>query len=251
MADVKAKSEVLDLNSGASRNYPANSASVSQTPPFATHHSLLRWIYPAAAFLAVLTSGAVHGLITDRWQTSAESALRAERLELLPYQLGDWVGQEIETDAKLVGPVAGFLHRRYLNRQTGNGVTVFMVCGRPGPVCIHTPDVCYAASGYEILSQEKLALPPDVGEGDFWTAKLRKTNSTEDYRLRIFWSWSDGREWSVPEIPRLTFARRPVLFKLYLIREQTDKQESLSQDPCLDLLRLFQPQWQRVVFTDE
>jgi hypothetical protein len=198
-----------------------------------------------------MTSGVVHGVLTDRWQTSAEPALRAGRLELLPYKLGDWVGQDIETDPKQVGPVAGFLHRRYLNRQTGTGVTVFMVCGRPGPVCIHTPDVCYAASGYEILSQEKMPLPSDIGEGEFWTAKLRKANSTEDFRLRIFWSWSDGHEWATPESPRLTFARRQVLFKLYLIREQTDKQEPPNLDPCLDLFRHFLPEWQRVVFKEE
>ncbi len=211
----------------------------------------LRLMYPATAFLAVVTSGVVHGLLTDRWQVSAEPAKRAALLELVPFALGDWVGQDIETDSRQVGSVAGFLHRRYLNRQTGIGVTLFMVCGRPGPVCIHTPDVCYKASGYEILSQEKLRLPSDFGSGEFWTAKLRKANSTEDFRLRIFWSWTDGHEWSIPESPRLTFARRPVLFKLYLIRELSDKTESPINDPCLDLFRQFLPEWQRVVFEEE
>jgi hypothetical protein len=211
----------------------------------------LRFLYPVAAFLAVVTSSVVHGLLTDRWHVSAEPTKRATRLELVPYALGDWVGQDIETDPRLVGPVAGYLHRRYLNRQTGIGVTVFMVCGRPGPVCIHTPDVCYKAGGYEILSQEKLPMPSDLGVGEFWTAKLRKSNSTEDSRLRIFWSWSDGHEWSIPESPRLTFARRPVLFKLYLIRELSDETELPANDPCLELLRQLLPEWQRVVFEEE
>jgi hypothetical protein len=211
----------------------------------------LRFLFPASVFLAVLASGVVHGLLTDRWQASAEPARRAARLELVPYALGDWVGQDIETDARQVGPIAGFLHRRYLNRKTGMGVAVFMVCGRPGPVCIHTPDVCYTASGYEILSQEKMTLPADLGPGEFWTAKLRKINATEDYRLRIFWSWNDGEQWSIPESPRLTFARRPVLFKLYLIRELSDKTDVAANDPCLDLFRLFLPEWQRVVMMEE
>jgi Protein of unknown function (DUF3485) len=211
----------------------------------------IRVLVPAFALLAILGSGAVHGLLTDRWQTSPEPAKRAARLDLVPYTLGDWVGQDIETDSRQVGPVAGFLHRRYLNRQTGAGVTVFMVCGRPGPVCIHTPDVCYRASGYEILSQEKQKLPPDLDHGEFWTANLRKTSSTEDYRLRIFWSWTDGSEWSTPESPRLTFARRAVLFKLYLIREMNDRSESPDSEPCWDLFRQFLPEWQRVVFKEE
>ena len=211
----------------------------------------VRFLYSVTALVAVVASGVVHGMLTDRWRASAEPAKRAARLDLVPFTLGDWVGQDIETDSRQVGPIAGYLHRRYLNRQTGTGVTVFMVCGRPGPVCIHTPDVCYRASGYEILSQEKLTLPPDVGQGEFWTAKLRKTNSTEDYRLRIFWSWSEANEWSIPESPRLTFARRPVLFKLYLIREMNDKAESPDIDPCLELFRQFLPEWQRVVFKEE
>jgi hypothetical protein len=217
----------------------------------------LRFIYPATALIAVLASGVVHGLLTDRWQEAPEPATRAARLQMVPYMLGDWVAQDIETDAQQIGPVAGYLHRRYLNRQSGIGVTMYMVCGRPGPVCIHTPDVCYAASGYEILNQERLKLPADISEGEFWTTKLRRTNSTEDQRLRIFWSWSDGDAWSVPENPRLEFARRSVLFKLYLIREerssnrpgtQTDNGEFSAEEPCLDLLRQLLPEWRKAVF---
>ena len=211
----------------------------------------IRLLLPAVTLVAIVGSGVAHGLLTDRWQTSPEPAKRAARLDLVPYTLEDWDGLDIETDARQVGPVAGFLHRRYLNRQTGAGVTVFMVCGRPGPVCIHTPDVCYRASGFEILSQEKQRLPEDVAFGEFWTAKLRKTSSTEDYRLRIFWSWTDGNEWSTPESPRLTFAHRPVLFKLYLIREINERNETPDHEPCLDLFRQFLPEWQRVVFKEE
>lgn len=217
----------------------------------------LRFIYPVTALIAVLASGVVHGLLTDRWQAAPEPAARAARLELVPFVLGDWVGQDIDTDAPQVGSIAGYLHRRYLNRQTGIGVTVYMVCGRPGPICIHTPDVCYAASGYEIMTQERLKLPADVGEGEFWTAKLHRSNSTEDQRLRIFWSWSDGSRWAVPESPRLEFARRSVLFKLYLLREerssnrssaQVDNAEFLASEPCLDLMRQLLPEWRKAVF---
>jgi hypothetical protein len=217
----------------------------------------IRFMYPLTALMAIVASGVIHGLLTDRWQTAAEPAAEAGRLELVPFVLGDWVGQDIETDRLQVGPVAGYLHRRYLNRQTGIGVTVFFVCGRPGPVCIHTPDICYTASGHEIVSQDRLSLPADVDEGEFRTAKLRKSNSTQEQQLRIFWAWSDGRAWSVPESPRLSFARCSVLFKLYLLREessptrpgaQPDNTETLTNDPCLDLMRLLIPEWRKAVF---
>ena len=217
----------------------------------------IRFLYPITVFVALVASGVIHGLLTDRWGSAPEPAARAARLELVPYVLGDWAGQDIETDRQQVGPVAGYLHRRYLNRQTGIGVTVFLVCGRPGPICIHTPDVCYPASGYEIISQDRLILPADVDQGELRTAKLRKANSTQEQRLRIFWSWCDGQVWSVPDSPRLKFARCPVLFKLYVLREessptlsnaQADNAEALANDPCLDLMRQLLPEWRRVVF---
>ena len=37
-----------------------------------------------------------------------------------------------------------------LSAVTGKVVTLFLACGRAGPVCTHTPDVCYAGSGYEV-----------------------------------------------------------------------------------------------------
>ena len=57
----------------------------------------LRFIYPVTALIAVLASGVVHGLLTDRWQAAPEPAARAARLELVPFVLGDWVGQDIDT----------------------------------------------------------------------------------------------------------------------------------------------------------
>jgi Protein of unknown function (DUF3485) len=208
----------------------------------------MRFLYSASALAAVLASGVIHGLWTDRWQTASEPAARGARLPVVPFVLGEWVGQDIDTDLQQVGPMTGFLHRRYLNRQTGAGVTVYMVCGRPGPVCIHTPDICYKATGYEFLSQERFHLPVELDEGEFWVADLRKTNSTEDRRLRIFWAWSSGGSWSVPENPRLAFARESALFKLYLIREASEKLEPLADDPCLDLMKQLLPEWRKTVF---
>src|SRR5437764_8305353 len=108
-------------------------------------------ILPAvAALVAVVAVGVVHGFWTDRWGLSEAVAAGAARLDRVPRVVGDWHAELLETGQRDDPSLAGQLYLRYLNRKTGEAVSVALVCGRPGPVCIHTPDVCYAASGYTV-----------------------------------------------------------------------------------------------------
>jgi hypothetical protein len=66
--------------------------------------------------------------------------------------------------------------------------------------------------------------------------------------LRIFWSWNATGPWQAPENPRFTFARYPVLHKLYLIREMATPEEPVEDDVGMEFMRQFQPAFQRVMF---
>src|SRR5262249_27541265 len=144
----------------------------------------------------------------------------AARLAQVPEELGDWQGQALETVSQPAG-VAGCLQRRYVHRTTGSTVTVFLVCGRPGPVAIHPPDACYRASGFQVGTPQKFQAAVDSlsAPAEFRVAQMLKTKASDQTQLRIFWSWSATGAWLVPEDPRLPFARYPALFKIYLIRE--------------------------------
>lgn len=210
-----------------------------------------RLITFSLVILAIVASGVVHGMWTDRWGAPLDVAAVATRIGEIPDDLGDWQGQPLEQDSRPPKGVAGHLHRRYVNRRNGETVTVAIVGGRPGPISIHTPDACYGANGFEVATRTRYALPHEPGEpaAEFWAANFQKNRASERTQLRIFWAWSCDGTWQATDNPRLTFAREPILYKLYLIRELMSPDQPLSpEDPCVALMQQLGPELQKVLF---
>jgi hypothetical protein len=206
-------------------------------------------ILPAAlAIGAVILSGAVHGYWTGRWETQvgpgADAA--ASRLNSVALQLGDWEGVALERNDSLAPGISGVLYRRYVHQLSGQAVSVFLVCGKAGPVATHSPDACYAANGYQVQNPSRYTLTNPSAE--FKTAKMVRQKAAEETKLRIFWAWSANGAWTAPDDPRLPFARQTALYKLYLIRELTRPGETLEEDPSIDLMRQLLPELQRALF---
>lgn len=210
---------------------------------------MLRMFPALAALAAVVCTGFVHGFLTDRWVVAAAPGEWAARMDRMPPLVGDWEGRIVKMERPGGNGVAGMLHMIYRNRQTGKEVTLFLVCGRPGPVSVHTPDVCYGAAGYNVVSRGRFAGPAEA-PAEFWTAQLSKTQAADQLLLRVFWAWSDNGDWKAPEKwdPRLVFAHCPALFKLYLIREMNAPDEPLDTDPCVDLMKELLPRLQQSLF---
>src|SRR5207237_3836187 len=95
---------------------------------------MLRYLPSGLGVVALIACGIVHGVWTDRWARAADTNGLAAKLRDLPLSVGDWHGENLEGDTRGLGPIAGFLQRRYVNERTGAVVTVALVCGRPGPV---------------------------------------------------------------------------------------------------------------------
>jgi hypothetical protein len=201
----------------------------------------------AGAVALIVLCGVVHGYWTGRWSAAATPDVAA-RLDAVALDLGDWQGEKL--DATPSEGMAGVLNRRYVNRASGRVVTVYLVCGRPGPVAVHTPDVCYGASGYQVTDLPKQTVPPAAGSAgaEMDAVQVVKKKAAEQIVQRIYWSWSAAGTWEVPENPRLTFARHPLLYKLYLIRDLSRPGEPLEDDPCLDLMRQLQPELKKSLF---
>ncbi len=209
---------------------------------------MTRLLPVTAAVIVLLFSGVVHGLWTDRWSESSDVSAAAARLDALPMKLGDWQGEALATSERPGGGLAGAVSRRYVHRPTGRSVTIFLGCGRPGPASIHTPDVCYAASGYE-GDKKPYTLPATSAApgSEFYTSLMRREKASDRTQFRIFWSWSSGQKWEVAENPRFTFFSRPVLYKLYVLRETGAQPGPLEADPCLEFMDLLLPALQRSV----
>jgi hypothetical protein len=203
-----------------------------------------------AAVVAIVACGVVHGFWTGRWSGAASGGEMAARLRQVALDLGDWQGRDLDADVRLKEGMVGVLYRSYVHRPTGKAVTVYLVCGRSGPVAVHTPDVCYAASGFDVTPLGRQAVRAKSGAtlAELEAARMSKKRAAEHIQQHIFWSWSATGTWQVPDNPRLAFARYPLLYKLYLLRDLSRPGEAADEDPCLDLMRQLQPELQRVLF---
>jgi hypothetical protein len=209
----------------------------------------------ATALVLVIAAGLVHGQWTRRWGRSDAVESAAARLERIPLTLGDWHAQSETLSRRQleVAEIAGYVARRYENRAGKGAVTILLVCGRPGPISVHTPDICYAGAGFEPLQPpSRVTLPGDSSDppAEFWSAVLSKPGASGPTHLRILWSWSATGAWEAPDNPRLAFAPRQVLDKLYVIRTLSAADEKLETDPSLDFLRVFLPELERILFLD-
>src|SRR5262249_33147607 len=147
---------------------------------------------------------------------------------------------------------AGYLTRRYVNGRTGGEMSIYLVCGRSGPVSVHTPDVCYRGAGFEVLGDptprtvevDGLAEPAEVNR-----IEARADALKGPVRQEVLWSWSARGKWETPRSPRLAFARYPVLYKLYVIHPLTSEKGSAEEDPsAAEFIRILLPEVQKCLF---
>jgi hypothetical protein len=218
---------------------------------------VLRLALPVVAAYAVLiVGGAVHGLWTDRWTVSGAVEDAVGRLEQVPPRAGDWEVRSQEQlpsrDVALAG-AAGYLYRTYENRRSGERVALLIMAGHPGPLSVHTPDICYGGLGYQPNDDiERWAAPAGAGgrRPEFFTAKFLKQGGTAP-PLRVLWTWGAAGTWQAPDNPRLSLASQPAVFKLYLVRALASEKERLEDDPCADFIGVMFPKLQGCLFAQD
>jgi hypothetical protein len=199
------------------------------------------------AIIVLLGSGALHGLWTDRWQDAASQDAVAAQLAGLPLQIGPWQGTTLEVDQQDLARAgyAGCVWRRYENRAARDTASVLLVAGQPGRVSVHTPEVCYKGAGYELVGEPErctVTAPSLPRPAEFWKARFVQPGAVTAVPLRIYWSWYAGAGWEAPKNPRMTFARVPVLYKLYVIADMPPAAEHGDRDACSALMQHLLPQ---------
>jgi hypothetical protein len=202
--------------------------------------------------LTVLVSGAAAGLWNGRWGESPTVQRAAARLDRLPLSLGsNWDVEETTLSARevAVAAIEGYASRRYLNRRTGMILSVLLLCGQSGPMSVHTPDVCFAGAGYAPIGTQRLYEGPSGSHSEFRVCDFKKENVATPTLLRVFLSWGSKEEWTVPARPRLAFAGKPYLYKLYVSREMARPNEPINEDPATELIKELLPQLQETLWT--
>lgn len=198
-----------------------------------------------AALAVILGGGLAHGVWTERWQRSAALDAAAGRLSQLPDDFPGWKAEVIELDAAsatVAGARASWV-RRFTHTQTGESVTAVVLCGKPGRMSVHRPEYCYACAGYEMTAPAAACRFPAPGAApaQFWTAPFAKAEPGGPVHLRIYWSWFAGDGWQAPDSPRVAFAARPALYKLYVIHETPAAPGRPDEGPAAEFLRLALP----------
>jgi hypothetical protein len=142
----------------------------------------------------------------------------------------------------------GQISRVYTNPTKGLTVSVLLLCGLPGNISTHTPDVCYPGAGYTLGNGQRFVQRYGVPEraAEFQTAVASRAG-TKPSSLRLYWAWHGSRGWSAPENPRWAFAAEPTLSKLYIVRETGGVAVDPKEDPCAQFLSLLLPELDRVL----
>jgi hypothetical protein len=210
---------------------------------------MIRVFAAVLASAALIACGFVHGVWTERFHPAPGMEQNVERLGQLNLDLGEWHGEELPVRPGQSGlGVAGCLERRYTHRGTGKVVKIALVCGRSGPVSIHTPNVCYAANGFRVGRPRRV----DVPGGEFWTADAVRKSATDETRARIYWAWNNGHGWKAAGDARQEFVGSAVLYKLYVLRELDGPGEphKPGEEACEEFMRLLLPELDRAVLPD-
>lgn len=205
-----------------------------------------------AVLLLIVGGGVVHGIFTHRWNQWSEDDLKhaVAQIDQIPLEVGDWTGERVEADLQtkqLIQELFGIgrgVTIRYVHRTDRITVSVYFARGPTAALIGHNPLACYTAHGYESIPPNIRFRPLDEGAADeqqFWVANFAKKDTPGDNLIRVFWSWSDGHGWRVPDNPLRAFRRTPIIDKVYFIRGLTNANEPVDGDPAVRLMAALLP----------
>jgi hypothetical protein len=210
---------------------------------------ILSLIGIAALVAATLGAGWVHGRMTNRWGIHPDSNLAAARLrQPLPDRVGQWkLVREAELESEVIRMLQcpASISRVYEHGQTGDVVSVAVLLGPPGPISVHTPEICYSSHDYAITKErEKTSLTDAAShEHSLWEVRM-KSNRIDGAQLRVLYGWTTGERWLAAEYPRFGYGGVAHLYKLQLASNSSVTDSLEDFDPAKDFLGQFVAQLQ-------
>ena len=211
----------------------------------------MRFIPCLLAILIMAGSGVIHGIIVDRWAPATNLSELVTRIENIPMEIGSWQGvpQTIPDTHLEIGQIDGYLSRTYTNQGTGAAVSLLIVGGKPGPISVHTPDICFLGAGYELKNTPmQTSITPEDDPSlavEAFSADFKKSTDAQPHDLRVLWTWCDGQAFHAPTNPRFTFADRLFLYKVYITQVTGRGDHVTERDDSDSFLKTIIPILQR------
>lgn len=179
---------------------------------------MTRNLFSITAILLVVGIGIAQGMLSDRWGIPANVTAAAQMLQSIPLTVGKWQGRDgepLSERAVKVSGAVGYISRSYSN-DSSDVVSVMILCGRPGPISSHAPDVCFEGAGLvQTADAQPRAVPGEAGaKRTFNTAEFRPPATRPGPNVGTYWGCSvDGREWDAVSDGRFEYAGHPHLYR--------------------------------------
>jgi len=191
-----------------------------------------------------------HGRFSDAAAVRARLlAEAADRVPRAPKTFLNWVGEDlpvVNEDAIRRGGGASYVSRAFQENNSSESYSILLLCGKPGPLAAHTPEICYANAEHSADANQRRWKP--TPETEFtWQTFASKVEGQPN--LEIAWAWCVDGDWNCPAVPRLAFGKEPFLYKLYIVRSCTrlDEPSAGMKKFVSDLI----PTLQKTVFSSD
>ena len=198
-------------------------------------------LIPVAALGVVFVAIGVADALRPAAGDSPVARSAQARLDAVPMTVGAWAGESVPVPPKhlRIAEAQAHLSRTYTRGRSGPAVSVLVLYGEPGPLGAHTPESCYAGSGFTQLGPaavHRLARPDTA----LWLATF-ETPGVPPQAVRVAWGWGTGAgPWAAATNPRVELAGAGAVYKLYASRAVRPG-PAADPDPIDDLLGVFLP----------
>jgi hypothetical protein len=191
--------------------------------------------------------GILQGSLSNRWGASDSQRQSGLKLESFPKKFADWQmekAEELDQNSLDQLQPYGYLQRVYKNRKNDALVSVTVLLGPNGRISVHTPEVCFAGRNHEQIGERvKIRIPDKEGKDSIWKTSFR-LQGVDAKQKNIYYGWSSGSHWDAADNPRISYATKPLLYKIQLSNDvsvESSKQAIPSADPAIQFLTDFFP----------
>jgi len=196
------------------------------------------WIRVGLALTLLCASAAARQWQSRRVdQTLRDGRIPPFSLKEIPETLGDWEGTSTVLDphiARATGATDS-IFRSYQHRRTGQKVDLVLLFGPSTEMYIHTPENCYPAGGWTLLSgpvaHQVLSAAKQV---PFLSLVYYKGEGGTVQREEVYYTWRYSGRWTPYLVTQKGFERIPGMFKVHV-------QRSIQKASEIDLLDIGNP----------
>jgi hypothetical protein len=212
------------------------------------------------AVVLIAATTVVEGVfLRDRWgKPGVEAAELGKRFANVPKKIGNWTGIDIpvEEDVQERSGAVNFVSRHYTNSENNHSVDLWLIIGHSRDIIRHTPDICYATSGFNQQGStlRHTTYYDDDKEARFFTSKFLKEDELVRRLDRVFWAWNhpDIMKWDAPEQARYHYGMSTrTLYKIYFTSTVRSDEDTVDKSPAAEFAALILPAIDAALFSED